>query len=128
MGSIVVRTFGVAAEPMTATEVEDLARSVNLEARPAFGRVTRYRFRGRSAGASFSDRFTLREARHAWRSGAWRTDPRWRSNFVVMVGVMLLTIGLFGTFIVVGPNGVKLLCAGALLYAAGRTVAGLVRS
>jgi hypothetical protein len=128
MGSIVVRIFGGAAEPMTATEVEDLARSVNLEARPAFGRVTRYRFRGRSAGASFSDRFTLREARHAWRSGAWRTDPRWRSNFVVMVGVMLLTIGLFGTFIVVGPNGVKLLCAGALLYAAGRTVAGLVRS
>lgn len=128
MGSVLVRIFGGAGEPMTATEVEDLSRSVNMEARPVFGRVTRYRFRGRSAGSSFSDRFTFREAKDAWRRGAWRTNPRWRSNFVVMAGVMLLTIGLFSTFIVIGPNGVKLLCAAALLYAAARTLVGFVRA
>ena len=128
MGSVVVRIFGGAAEPMTATEVEDLSRSVSMEARPVFGRVTRYRFRGRSAGASFSDRFTFGEAKDAWRRCAWRTNPRWRSNFVVMFGVMLLTIGLFGTFIVIGPNGVKLLCAAALVYAAVRTITGFVRA
>jgi hypothetical protein len=128
MGSIVVRIFGSATDPLTATEVEDLSRSVNMEARPVFGRVTRYRFRGRSAGSSFSERFTLREAKAAWRQGTWRADSRWRSNFVVMLGVMLLTVGLFGTFIVVGPNGVKLLCAAALAYAAGRTVAALIRA
>jgi hypothetical protein len=128
MGSIVVRIFGNPTGPLTATEVEDLSRSVNMEARPAFGRVTRYRFRGRSAGSSLSERFTLREAKDAWRRGAWRTDSRWRSNFVVMLGVMLLTVGLFSTFIVVGPSGVKLLCAAALAYAAGRTVAGFMRA
>lgn len=128
MGSVLVRIFGGAGEPMTATEVEDLSRSVSMEARPVLARVTRYRFRGRSAGASFSDRFTFREAKDAWRRGAWRTNPRWLSNFVVMLGVMLLTVGLFGTFIVIGPNGVKLLCAAALGYAAVRAIGGFVRA
>jgi hypothetical protein len=127
MGSVVVRIFGGAAEPMTASEVEDLSRS-GMEARPVFGRVTRYRFRGRSAGSSFSEKFSLREAKEAWRRRAWRTSPRWRSNFVVALGVMLLTIGLFGTFIVIGPNGIKLLCAAALVYAAVRAVVGVVRA
>jgi hypothetical protein len=128
MGSIVVRIFGGVAEPMTAIEVDDLSRSVSMEARPVLGRVTRYRFRGRSAGASFSDEFSLREAKHAWQQRAWRTSPRWRSNFVVMAGVMLLALGLFGTFIVVGPNGVKLLCAAALVYAAVQITIGVVRA
>lgn len=128
MGSVVVRIFGGAAEPMTNTEVEDLSRSVRMEARPVFARVTRYRFRGHSAGSSFSDRFSFREAKDAWRQRAWRASPRWRSNFVVIGGVALLTIGLFGTFIVIGPNGVKLLCAAALGYAAVRTFVGFVRA
>jgi hypothetical protein len=128
MGSIVVRIFSGATEPMTATEVEDLSRSVGMESRPVFGRVTRYRFRGRSAGSSVSDGFTLREAKAAWRQRAWRTSPRWRSNFVVMTGVTLLVLGLFSTFIVLGPNGVKLLCAATLGYAAVRTVVGFVRA
>jgi hypothetical protein len=37
-------------------------------------------------------------------------------------------VGLFSTFIVIGPNGVKLLCAAALAYAAGRTVGGFIRA
>jgi hypothetical protein len=90
--------------------------------------VTRYRFRGRSAGSSFSDRFSLREAKDAWRRRAWRTSPRWRSNFVVMLGVALFVIGLFGTFIVIGPNGVRLLCTAALVYAAFRTIVAVARA
>jgi hypothetical protein len=128
MGSIVLRIFGGEGEPMTASEIEDLSRSVRMEARPVFGRVTRYRFRGRSAGSSFSERFSLREAKDAWRRRAWRTSPRWRSNFVVMLGVTLLALGLFGTFIVIGPNGVRLLCAVALVYAAVRTIVAVIRA
>ena len=128
MGSIVLRIFAGATEPMSHREVEDLSRSVRLEARPVFARVTRYRFRGQSAGASVSEKFTLREAKDAWRRRAWWTSARWRSNFVVMVGVMLLAVGLFSTFIVIGPNAVKLLCAAALTYAAVRTVVALVRA
>lgn len=128
MGAVVVRVFSGATAPMAETEVEDLARGVRMEARPVSGRVGRYRFRGRSAGASFSDEFSFREAKEAWRRRAWRTSPRWRSNFVVMLGVMLLALGLFGTFIVIGPNGIKLLCAGALAYAAVRTAVGFARA
>ncbi|MGH7324637.1 MAG: DUF3592 domain-containing protein [Candidatus Rokuibacteriota bacterium] len=128
MGGILSRIFGGAGEPMTHAEVEDLSRSVRLEARPALARVSWYRFRGRSAGSSFLEQFTLREAKEAWRQRAWRASPRWRSNFVVMIGVLLLAPGLFGIFIVLGPNGIKLLCGGALVYAAVRTITGFVRA
>jgi len=128
MGSIVLRIVGGAGAPMTHTEVEDLSRSVSLEARPVFGRVTRYRFRGRSAGSSFAEQFSLREAKQAWRQRAWRTSPRWRTNFAVMVGVVLLVLGVFGVVIVLGPNGVKLLCAAALAYAAVQVVLGILRA
>ena len=40
----------------------------------------------------------------------------------------LLLFGLFGVFVVVGPMPVKLLVAGAMAYAAARTVWGLARA
>ncbi len=128
MGGILHRIFGGAGEPMTHGEVEDLARSVHMEARPSAARVSAYRFRGRSAGSSFAETFTVREAKDAWRQRSWRESPRWRSNFVVMVGVALLAPGLFGIFIVIGPNGIKLLCGAALVYAAVRTITAFVRA
>lgn len=128
MGSILYRIFGGAGEPMSHTEVEDLERSVRMDARPVFARVSKYRFRGRSTGSSFSEQFTVREAKDAWKQRGWRTSPRWRSNFVVMTGVMLLTIGLFGIFIVIGPNFIKLLCGTALVYAAVRTIIAFARA
>ncbi|HXG05078.1 MAG TPA: DUF3592 domain-containing protein, partial [Candidatus Binatia bacterium] len=114
MGSIFYRIFGGAGEPLTHAEVEDLQRSVRLEAQPVAGRVAMYRFRGRSAGASFSDAFTLREAKQAWRQRAWRASPRWRANFVVLAGAALFVTGMFGIVIVLGPAGIKLLFGAAV--------------
>ena len=128
MGSVLYRIFGGAGEPMSHTEIENLERSVRMDARPVFARVSRYRFRGRSAGSSFSDQFSVREAKEAWRQRAWRASPRWRGNFMVMGGALLLTFGLFGTFIVIGPNFIKLLCGTALVYAAVRTIIAFARA
>lgn len=128
MGGILYRIFGGAGEPMTRAEVEDLSRSVHMEARPVAARVSRYRFRGRSAGSSFSEKFTVREAKDAWSQRAWCESPRWRSNFVVMVGVALFLPGLFGIVIVIGPIGIKLLFGAALVYAAVGITAAFVRA
>jgi Protein of unknown function (DUF3592) len=121
MGGILYRIFGGGAEPITQTEVEDLSRNVNIDASPAAGRVSAYRFRGSSAGASFSDEFTLKQAKEAWRQGAWRTSPRWRANFVVTAGALLFVVGLFGFFVVDAPAGIKLLFLAAIVYAAVAT-------
>lgn len=128
MGSILYRIFGGAGEPMTHAEIEDLQRGVRLEARPVAGRVAVYRFRGRSAGASFSDAFTLREAKQAWRQRAWRTSARWRANFAVLAGAALFVTGMFGIVIVLGPAGIKLLFGAAALYAAVMIVSATVRA
>lgn len=128
MGGILYRIFGGAGAPMTHGEVEDLSRSVRMEAPPYAGRVSAYRFRGRSAGSSFSEKFTVREAKDAWRQRSWRESPRWRSNFVVMAGVALFAPGLFGIFIVIGPNGIKLLLGAALVYAAVSIITAFARA
>jgi hypothetical protein len=82
---------------------------------------------GRRSGSS-GERFSIREARDAWRRGAWRTSPRWRSNFLVMAGAFLLAFGLFGIFVVVGPPFIKILCGAAILYAGLRTVIASARA
>jgi hypothetical protein len=118
MGGILYRIFVGGANPVTSTEVEDLSRNVNIDEQPVAGRVSAYRFRGRSAGASFSDEFTLKEAKEAWRRRAWRTSPRWRANFVVTAGALLFVVGLFGFFVVDAPAGIKLVFLAAIGYAA----------
>ncbi|MCI0634542.1 MAG: DUF3592 domain-containing protein, partial [Actinobacteria bacterium] len=77
MGGILYRIFGGAGQPMSHADVES-----------------------RSAGSSFGEGFSLKEAKAAWRQRAWRTSPRWRGNFIVMSGALLLTVGLFGIFVV----------------------------
>jgi hypothetical protein len=67
---------------------------------------------------------TFREVKDGFRSGAWLHDARLRTFCVGMVGVLLLALGGFGYFIVIGPPAVKLMCAGVLLYAFGRTAWG----
>jgi hypothetical protein len=81
---------------------------------------------GRSG--SFSEQFSVREAREAWKRGAWRTSHRWRSNFLSMAGAFLFAFGLFGIFVVVGPPFIKVLCGSALLYAALRTLVAFGRA
>jgi len=73
---------------------------------------------GSGGGSQIETSFPAMKA--AWRSGAWRRDPPWRRLFATALGAALLTIGLFGIFIVVAPWPVKVLCAGAILYPAVR--------
>jgi hypothetical protein len=128
MGGIVYRIFfGGDSTPMSHADVEDMGRRVR-ETGPAVARAGTYRFRGRTGGASFSDEFTVREAKQAWRRRAWRTSVRWRSNFVVMAGAFMLGLGLFGIFLVIGPLAIKLLLGAAVAYAAVRTIAAFARS
>ena len=71
---------------------------------------------------------TLPAMKTAWRSGDWRTDPYWRRLFVTATGAGLMTVGLFGIFIVIAPWPVKILCAGAILYPAFRLSQALRKS
>jgi Protein of unknown function (DUF3592) len=128
MGGILYRIFGGASEAMTHRDVENLSRSMlDSQRRPYVARASKYHFKGKSAGASFHDQFSIKEAKEAWRRRAWRHSLRWRSNFVIMGGAMLLAAGLFSIFVVTGPNGVKFLCAGAIIYGAARTIIAFVR-
>ena len=127
MGGILYRIFGGEGEPMSHADVEDLSRRSAFHTRPSFARASAYRFKGKSAGSSFHDSFSIKEAKAAWNQRAWRNSLRWRGNFVIMAGVLLLTVGLFGVFIVIGTGGIKLLCAGAILYALVRTIVAFAR-
>jgi hypothetical protein len=120
MGGIVYRLFADEGGPVTGAEDAGRARSSAFDAEPVAARLSVYRFRGRGAGASASEGFTLHEAAHAWRRRAWRTSPRWRANFIVTAGVALFVIGLFGFFVIGAPAGIKLLFIAAVVYAAIR--------
>lgn len=129
MGGILYRIFSGGGTPMSHADVEDSLRSTRItRGQPYFARASTYRFKGRSMGSSFSDAFSIKEAKQAWHERAWRDSPRWRGNFLVMTGALLLAVGLFGIFVVIGTNGIKLLCGGALLYAMTRTVTAFARA
>jgi hypothetical protein len=128
MGGILYRIFGADGAPMSHADVEDLSRGSAFDRHPSLARASAYRFRGKSAGSSFSDAFSISEAKAAWKQRAWRDSLRWRGNFVVMAGAFLFTLGLFGIFIVIGAGGIKLLCAGAIGYALIKTIIAFARA
>jgi len=99
------------------TDVEDVERSVRLAARPVAWRATSYRFWGRAGGREGSDEFTFRTMKQAWRSGAWFRETVWRQRYVIALGALLMTIGLFGLGFTLTPPPIKVLTGGALLYA-----------
>jgi uncharacterized BrkB/YihY/UPF0761 family membrane protein len=62
------------------------------------------------------------QLREAWRRRSWRYSPRWRTFFLMMLGAVLLSAGLTGLFILIGPPFVKVLVAGLAFYAVERLV------
>jgi hypothetical protein len=76
----------------------------------------------RRAGAQVHDEFALRALKSALAAGAWRVDPVWRRRVLITAGALLLAVGLFNIPIVLAPMTVRLLCAGALLYALVRAL------
>jgi len=114
-------------ETLDHSEAEDVARSVNLAARPVFSRSTRYRVIGAAAGRGGADAFRLHELKAAWCSGdVWR-DPVWRRRAAITVGALLMVGGVFGGAVVVGPPWVKVLFAGLLVYVTARFAVGWAR-
>ncbi len=81
------------------------------------------RLRGRRqiAGGGFSIEVSFREMKEAWRSGVWLADPWWRFVFYMAAAATVMIVGLFGLFFVIGFAGLRLVVAGALLYAVART-------
>jgi len=120
MGGIIASMMD-SGEPLSAGEIEDsMRRQRDAAARPYIWRRSKFRVKGASAGRGVEVETNLGAVKAAWRSGDWRRDPYWRRLFVTALGAALLTVGLFGIFIVVAPMPVKVLCAGAILYPAAR--------
>ena len=117
------------SEPLSSEEIEaSLRRQRDAAARPYIWRRSRFRVKGASAGRGVEVETTFAAVKGACRSGEWRRDPYWRRFFVMALGAALMTIGLFGVFVVIAPGPVKILCAGTVLYVAVRTAVALARA
>jgi len=81
-----------------------------------------------SAGGGFHIEFSFREMKEAWRSGAWLTDRWWRFGFYMTAAATITVVGIFSVLFVLGHAGVRLVVAGALLYAVVRTSWGLMKA
>ena len=71
---------------------------------------------------------SFREVKDAFRSGAWLYNPAMRVFCVGVIGLLLLVLGGFGYFVVIGPPAVKVMCGGVAVYAFGRTAWGFWRA
>jgi hypothetical protein len=81
--------------------------------------------RGKATGVETPEgSASFHAVKDAFRTGAWLHDPFMRVFCFGTVGLLLLTLGGFGYFVVTAPPTAKLICAGALLYAFARTAWG----
>ena len=115
---------------MSREEIEELERRMmRLKAGPptalswAAVRVPKV-----AVGAEVEETATFSEIKAAFRARAWRVNGYWRRFFSMMIGALLLAIGLFGVAVVLGSPVVKLLFAGATLYATIRLLWGFARA
>ncbi len=114
------------SEPISHEQVEEsLRRQRDAAALPYAFRRSVYRLKGDALGRGLEVETSLSGYKRAWRSGDWWRDREWRRIYVITLGVVLMTVGLFGIFIVIGPMPVKLLCAAALIYPAVRLALAL---
>ena len=75
-----------------------------------------------NAGARFSFEFSAKDFKEAWRTGAWRTDPRTRGIWTIVIGAVTMGLGAFAAAWVISPAPVKVSMAALLAYAAIRLV------
>jgi hypothetical protein len=115
MGYTFFLVLWMRGRPMSEDEARQFMRT--SASRPMLHRVLRGKAVGREArtGASFHD------IKGAFTNGEWRYDPGWWPIFIGLLALPLIAFGMFGYFIVTGPPTVKVICAGALTYAAVRT-------
>ncbi len=107
---------------LSTEEVEETAKQVKYRNAP----LSTYRFRGKTWGKGFEDSFSFADAKRAGKD--WWKDPRWRRNFVVGGGALIMGFGLFGLLGVLFPVGVKVLLSAAMLYALVRLTWAFARA
>lgn len=78
-------------------------------------------FRGHSKSREFHREVTFKEIKEAWHDGNWN-NSEWLPIFLGLLAIIFIAFGMFGFFFVIGPPLVKLVCGGALAYAAVRTI------
>jgi hypothetical protein len=115
---------------MSREEIEELERRMMLlkAGSPMALRWAAVRVPEAAVGAEVEETATFSEIKAAFRARAWQVSPYWRRFFSLMIGALLLAIGLFGIAVVLGPPAVKLLFAGAMLYAAIRLLWAFARA
>jgi hypothetical protein len=102
--------------------VEETARQ-GMYAKMGF---SRYWFWGRTWSRGFSDEFSIHEAKTA--CSRWWSELRWQRAFVIGTAALTMGFGLFGVIGVLSPVSVKVLIAGALLYALARSAWAVLRA
>lgn len=114
---------------MSHAQVEDQLRRMSEAQRlPWFSRFTSYRFFGRAIGGTADEQFSVSAFKRAVASGAVLRDARWRRRACAALGALLIAVGILGTFVVVFPLALKLICAAILLYVLLRVSWAFVRS
>lgn len=115
---------------MSREEIEELERRMmRLKAGPpSTFRWAAVHVPEAAVGAEAEDVAAFSEIKAAFRARAWQVSGRWRRFFSMIIGALLLAIGLFGVAVVLGPPAVKLLFAGAMLYAVIRLLWGFARA
>lgn len=114
--------------PISHGEVEDTARSVRMAAQPTTWRASVYKVVGSTIGGAATESFSATELKAAARQGLLLYDPAWRRRLLTLAGFLLVLVGMFGFFVVIGPGWIKVLAAGVLLYALCRLARGFWRA
>ncbi len=73
-------------------------------------------------GFPLTDTHGMREFKRGCRAGDWRWDRRWWRWLVMAVGSVLLLLGAFGLFVVLGAPVIKLIALAALGYVLVHTI------
>lgn len=73
-------------------------------------------------GFPLTDTAGMREFKRACRAGEWRWGRRWWRWLIMAIGSVLLLLGAFGLFVVLGAPVVKLVALAALGYVLVRAI------
>lgn len=121
-----VRLARARGTPMTPAEVDDLMRRGTMAQNGAGWSAYRHVGPARGKEADMTLSFSTMKA--AWRSGAWRRDRDMQTAFMMTAGGLTAIFGGFAACVVAGPMPVKIMCGGALVYAAFQIVRAVRRA